>query len=373
MGAINGAPLLITGPSSRTSCCLSSHPYSRTVSMSQADYEQAQALNALIATKYNEMMLANFCAVAATTLLFYDYAVTFSREVKCIWGRKFTLATVLFLLNRYLTILNRILMVVDMLPWQSLPQATADKAAFTSLRMYAIWAKDWRVLVGVAFLGLVPPIVNIYYYTTLKIVSTPPPFVGCGEYVELSTLASDIYTVPVAYFNCVFAVASDAIVLILTWTKTWAIRKEFSRFKFVDVPTFSELLLRDGTTLFTLNVVNLVAIKYQAFGSIPALTGVLSSILISRFLLNLREVYLSGHGTDGSTTLPSKISTARFASAFAGNLGAPLQDAAFDSEETASEEEERAYISDDPLVVGLFDNSDLVLDLRHAESNDTKV
>ncbi|KAH9939943.1 hypothetical protein B0H21DRAFT_824979 [Amylocystis lapponica] len=192
-----------------------------------------------------------------------------------------------------------------------------------SLRMYAIWAKDWRVLVGLAFLGLIPPVVNMYYFTTLIIVSPPPPFVRCMNYVELSNLTVDIV-----------------------------------------------LLLRDGTiyflTLLILFVITLVADIHwiPEWFTIQLLIDTLSSILISRFFLNLREVYLSGYGTDGSSILPSQISTVRFASVFAGNLGAPLQD---DFEETAGEEEERAYISDDPLVVGLFDESESILDPRHAE------
>lgn len=52
--------------------------------------------------------------------------LTFSRELRCIWGRKFSGATLLFFLNRYLTLIYRVLMVVDMLPWQGLPQQTAD-------------------------------------------------------------------------------------------------------------------------------------------------------------------------------------------------------------------------------------------------------
>jgi len=351
--------------------------------MSQADAaEQAQAFAALIAAKYNEMMLANFCAVAATTLLLYDYAVTFPREVRCIWGRKFTWATVLFLLNRYLTLLNRVLMIVDMLPWQNLPQATADKTcesvlrlsevvtiilelvsmSFSSLRLYAIWEKDRRIMAVIALLGLVPPGINMFYYTTLTIVSTPPPFVGCGEYVSLTTEQSNI----IAYFNVVFAIVSDAVVLILVWLRTYTIMREIS--KFGDGPHLSTLLLRDGTIYFVslliLNVVNLIAIRFQSFGSVPALTSVLSSILISRFFLDLREVYLSGD-PGSSTTLSSKMSEPCFATA-AGNLGAPLA-TLVDSEGrydwTHDDEDEGPRISNDPLMVGLRSDSESIMGL----------
>jgi len=244
--------------------------------------------------------------------------------------------------------------------------------AFTSLRVYAIWEKDRRILGGVALLGLVPPAINIYYYTTLTIVSTPPPFVGCGEYVSLTATQSDI----IAYFNVIFAIVSDAIVLVLVWLRTYTIMRDLS--KFGGGPNLSTLLLRDGTVYFVsllvLNVVNLIAIRFQSFGSVPALTSVLSSTLISRFFLDLREVYLSGGGLDGSSSLPSKMSDPLFASA-AGNLGAPLV-ALFDPEERHGwideDEEETPRVSNDPLMVGLRIDSESILGLTFG-SNDTTV
>lgn len=44
-------------------------------------------------------------------LLAYDYLLTFRHEVRFVWGKKFSAATVLFVLNRYFIIL---LYVVDM-------------------------------------------------------------------------------------------------------------------------------------------------------------------------------------------------------------------------------------------------------------------
>ena len=37
-------------------------------------------------------------------LFIYDYVLTFAQEVQLIWGRKITGASVLFWLNRYLTL-----------------------------------------------------------------------------------------------------------------------------------------------------------------------------------------------------------------------------------------------------------------------------
>ncbi|OSX61290.1 hypothetical protein POSPLADRAFT_1182434 [Postia placenta MAD-698-R-SB12] len=312
------------------------------------------------------MLLSNFCSVAATTLIFYDYFLTFSREVRCIWGRKFSGATVIFMLNRYLTLVYRVLMLVDMLPWQSQPQTVANDVcigvlhttqaltlvsqliitAFTSLRTYAIWNKDWRIFGLVFFLGIVPCVVNIYYYTLLDIVSAPPPFLGCGEYVNLSPSAATI--------------VSDSIVLILTWLKTAEIQRSFTGAN--RKGNLVALIQRDGTILI-LNVLNLVAIKFQAFGSLPAITEVLTSILISRFILNLRGIFLSPGGSNATTSTlrMSQMSSLHFASSIAGNLGAPLGDLV-DAEDRIDDSStargEVAYVSDDPLAAGLHPEED---------------
>lgn len=57
--------------------------------------------------------LASSMLILWEALLFYDYVLTFSREIRCIWHRKFTGATVLFLLNRYIFLVYRILMTVE--------------------------------------------------------------------------------------------------------------------------------------------------------------------------------------------------------------------------------------------------------------------
>ncbi|KAI0941874.1 hypothetical protein AcW1_009762 [Taiwanofungus camphoratus] len=255
-------------------------------------------------------------------------------------------------------------------------------AGFTSLRMYAIWQKDRKILALVLFLGLVPAGVNMYYYTTLTIVSSPSPFTGCGEYVKLSMNVTDILGI----FNCVFAIFSDSVVLVLTWLKTYKIRRTFSKLHMKG--GLVELLQRDGTIYFLalliLNVINVVAIRAsQAFGSIPALTEVLTSILISRFILNLRGVHISSSGTGSqlsSTAHLSRFSGVYFASNMAGNLGAPLGNSLTGADEgtelTSEDEEEPALISDDPLMTGLLaepDDKGSVVELKLTDIYDSHV
>ncbi len=79
----------------------------------------------------------------------------------------------------------------------------------------------------------------------------------------------------------------------------------------------------------------------------------ITSILISRFIMNLRGVYTPGGSAAGSQQL-SRFSDIRFANSVVGNLGAPL---GFEEEEERhvadkpeGEEIEVVHISDDPLM-----------------------
>ncbi len=58
--------------------------------------------------------------------------ITFSNEIRCIWQRKFTGATVLFILNRYVFLFYLNVMVVTLLPaWQTVTERTASLVSFS--------------------------------------------------------------------------------------------------------------------------------------------------------------------------------------------------------------------------------------------------
>ena len=54
---------------------------------------------------------------AALTL--YEYLLTLDAEVEQYWNRKATAASVLFFLNRYVSIVNRIGAIMSLLSWKS--------------------------------------------------------------------------------------------------------------------------------------------------------------------------------------------------------------------------------------------------------------
>ena len=69
-------------------------------------------------------------------LLVYDHILTFPGEVRFIWGRRFSGATVIFTLNRYVTLFGKIVLPVSTLWW---PNQT-DQVSGTPTSQYYIRA-----------------------------------------------------------------------------------------------------------------------------------------------------------------------------------------------------------------------------------------
>ncbi|THH30158.1 hypothetical protein EUX98_g4029 [Antrodiella citrinella] len=53
---------------------------------------------------------SNSCLLVAAVLITYDTLLTFSREVQCIWTKKPNLVTVLFILQRYCTLIELVVL-----------------------------------------------------------------------------------------------------------------------------------------------------------------------------------------------------------------------------------------------------------------------
>lgn len=94
----------------------------------------------------------------------------------------------------------------------------------------------------------------------------------------------------------------------------------------------------------------------------------MTSILISRFILNLRNIHLAGsEDTDSFPTRLSPTSNLRFASAVVGNLGAPLDFEGLGVSDSRNsyrgEETEEIRLALDPLLAGMTHGSLLRDDL----------
>ena len=52
-------------------------------------------------------------------ITFYDYALTFLDEFRLVWKRKYSIVTIIFVLNRYLLLLNMLLLAYTFLRMQT--------------------------------------------------------------------------------------------------------------------------------------------------------------------------------------------------------------------------------------------------------------
>ncbi|KZT05492.1 uncharacterized protein LAESUDRAFT_655781, partial [Laetiporus sulphureus 93-53] len=160
-------------------------------------------------------------------LFFYDIIITFDQEVRVVWTRKITAASVIYILSRYLMFLYLILTLVESAVDCEVPSplriAFEDShspvliLSFTALRTYAISLHAWHVAALVFLLGMVPAGVN-------SVRQALDSIVVIGTRV------------------CV--VAADGVLLLVTWYRTYGLLKAANE---VQVrASLASMLLRDG-------------------------------------------------------------------------------------------------------------------------------
>jgi len=187
-------------------------------------------------------------------------------------------------------------------------------AAFSALRVYAISGHHLLLAGLTLLLGLAPVVTNMcfdIYHTWFK----GPR--GCTLIPHFSV--PDMFKF-VAYERSSM-IASDLVVLSVTWYKAYESRANIDW----SSARLSVLLLRDGTVYFMilliLNILQIIAWATKLFSTVAYPAQIATSMLISRFLLNLRQ------GNDASADLPTNqtsIGDMAFASRIVGNIGAEL-------------------------------------------------
>ncbi|KAI0827993.1 hypothetical protein BC628DRAFT_1317402 [Trametes gibbosa] len=297
-------------------------------------------------------MNESYYTFAAFALLAFEYVITFDREERLVWGRKVSGATVLFLFNRYWLFFQYISQVITAFP---LSQQVSRKcnvvgymvivgnagppfiwAAFSMLRGYALSGRrSWVALLIVTF--FLPDIaLTCVYYSTLVPTAAPPPF-NCllssdlaeSTWIHFSLLIYIPLSDVIASRACL--IAGDLIVLLVTWYSTYGITRAA---KVANIQmSLTSALLKDGTVYFVclliLNILNIIFNAVPNSSAISAFQDPITSILVSRFLLNLRDVLTTGtHDTRPSYIRPSShaghVSTGVQFAEFVEPMGADL-------------------------------------------------
>ncbi|KAI0701126.1 hypothetical protein C8T65DRAFT_697124 [Cerioporus squamosus] len=296
--------------------------------------DDSSSYAAEVVSDFSSVFSSNCAGYASIAMVFYEDAITIGREVDLFWGKRLTAASVLFFLNRYITI---VFLLSDMLgsiyPPESLYwiHGTVSAklllyfpwAAFSALRVFALTGGQRTLSVIVFLLSIVPLVINfvrssqVVYHWSIPVID---PFFGCAEGTSETIFVSKLFT----GLSRGSLILADVIVIAVTWHTTYKTTK-IAREGRLGTSSLSLILLRDGTIYFVIillmNVLHLmfsigaVFSKYADISDISLLLEPTESILVSRFLMNLQEAnkrLLSGASLDSSTGGPEVTTTIRF-------------------------------------------------------------
>ncbi|KAM5543473.1 hypothetical protein V8D89_002724 [Ganoderma adspersum] len=263
--------------------------------------------------------LAFLIPVASTALVFYEYAITIGLEAQQIWNREVSVATALFVLTRYITLLDRLFVIISVLTSYSFEACTVLTwvqaittsmlivviSAIAAVRIFALWSRDWRLFALIMIPGLFPALTNLYLRSVSAVVPVPS---NLYTFRTVPTAMSALTYKNLSIAARVVSILADGTVVMLTWLKTYRI---FVLTKGMALRTnYSTLILRDGTLYFlavcVLNAIAIVYIMHTSSNLLNDIIVTLSSILMSRFLLNLRRHRTrSATGRQSMTPTPS--------------------------------------------------------------------
>ncbi|KAI0357258.1 hypothetical protein OH77DRAFT_1422819 [Trametes cingulata] len=276
-------------------------------------------------------MIEDCANYAEAAVIFHEYLITLDSEIRLIWRRKITGASVLFMLNRYIFVFQNAITVTSYWP---LPVTACNVLgwmdivlnlipyfiwnAFSTLRVYALCGRDWRLASLVSLLMIGPIFGNLYNIPTMKPDDMAQPY-NCSVDNGVS-LAMHNRLVLISRCSLI---AADSIVLAVTWWKTYRLKKAADA---ANVKTsIVDLLLRDGakssfphSTMLVLNVLHILINFVEQVSFMGDISDVLTSILVSRFIMNLRDL-------DTEETSQTTRGTILFnASGFVQSMGEPL-------------------------------------------------
>ncbi|KAI0632761.1 hypothetical protein C8Q77DRAFT_1119605 [Trametes polyzona] len=275
-------------------------------------------------------------------LVLYEYLLTIRAEAKVVWGRKLTVPTVLYYINRYtLLLLGLAIALWGFVEWTSDSSCIAPGALqkiccaliqacytiFSALRIHAINNRNWTWTILILCLGCVgvPPLVVGIVAARRVIAVGPPPLRGCAAAVwTWDGLDAPAWSrVAIAAECC--TILMDTVVLAITWYRTAGILIMARKIQLQT--SLASLMLRDGTTFFSLALalhIIVIVVDETRQTSLVLITCTFMSIIMSRFILNLRTLESSDPETRLYTLHLTKSTSIRFSSSVLDNVGAPI-------------------------------------------------
>ncbi|KAH8094628.1 hypothetical protein BXZ70DRAFT_946917 [Cristinia sonorae] len=310
-------------------------------------------------------------AFSGMVLVVHDAALTFSRELECIWKYPFSPVTAIYIAQRYVLLVS----LTENLPGSPVPSLVIpgisdivssqqcqiisgiyDTLAFlnifsTSLfSLLRVWAisgdRRWKTVAVLFPFAVVSPSLAIYTFSQQRTTA-------------LSNGTCDTHWVAVPQVSRASAIMTDLGVIVVTWLWTRESLKLSLENPLSSRPKMlSTILFRNGETLLALNTANLILDFHDDYAlsasSFIDVNSAIAANLICRFILDLRTQ------AAGPTSV-GELSSARFAS-FAGNIGGQG-----DSMWLTSADHDQDYSEDPP-------NAEIsAVEISHHTPNDAEV
>jgi len=254
-----------------------------------------------------DILRTQYYFLVAIVVLYYDYALTFSMEVQRFWTqRTFSWALFFFYLNRYLSLLGHLPVIVEYFAsgiseapnvcghLQTYHQyfsivAQLVVGVLLIMRVYALYNRSRPVLV---FMCTVAACVVAFGCWVIMSGKKTPPMqrlttdIGCVE--PLTKTEANRFT---AAWGALLL--SDFILFCMTLAKALKVRRTRDR-------GLTNVLLRDGAVYFLViclanlaNILTLVLGNPIIRGIGTTFTNVISVVMMSRLMLNLRSPSLT--------------------------------------------------------------------------------
>jgi len=252
--------------------------------------------------------------MAAFTLLVYDYCLTFALEVERFWqSRRLNWASGFFYFNRYVSLLGHAPVMMEFF-W-----STSNPAKITICHSLQSYHQYLAIVIQLVVACMMIMRIYALYECSLKIlafqigIAVLAVAIGCWAVLGAKKEKYPDVLIPV---GCASALTHyQAIRLGAAWGGMLAFDTlvfGMTLYKALSIPRTKEItlltvLLRDGAIYFCVlvasNLGNMLSFMFgtpYTSGVATTFTNVISSVMISRLMLNLRHPSLVSHGTSRS-------------------------------------------------------------------------
>ncbi|VDB99454.1 unnamed protein product [Peniophora sp. CBMAI 1063] len=230
---------------------------------------------------------------APLVLLYYDYLLTLGDEIENYWPprRPLTWLSGLFLGTRYFTLLSFVPILVTMVWGTASAYFHAVLELFLqipigvlcSMRVYALYSRDRRILIGLLILGVVLTGITVYMVTRLNDIA-PVYYWPSAPLCTVARTGRDGVGYAVMWGAVLLF---DLVIFLLTALRAFRVWK---------AGRIVQVVLRDGVIYFCAlsgaNIINIVVLLVATpllKTTFSSMTNIISVVLISRLMLNLRS------------------------------------------------------------------------------------